>query len=277
MPKETDPFKVMINPPGRRISLGLSELWQYRELLYFLAWRDVKVRYKQTFLGVAWAVLNPVIQMFVWAFIFGRVANLSSNGVPYVLITLSGTLAWNFFSEIVTGSSNSMITNTNLVTKIYFPRELVPLSIVFRALIDFGITLIILGGVLVYFKVPLTPSVFLFPCFVFILILTAIGIGLFSSALSVKYRDVAKIIPYFLQICFFITPVAYLNAAIPGKFQWLYNLNPMAGVIEGVRWSLLHTPVFWPRIAFSGSIGLFLFVAAIFYFKRSEQTFADII
>jgi len=268
---------TIIKPSKGWLSLKLAELWRHRELFYFLAWRDIKVRYKQTILGVAWAVINPVMQMAVWAFVFGKIAKLPSQGIPYVLVTLSGTLVWSYFSEIVNGSSGSLITNTNLITKIYFPRIIIPLSIALRALLDFAIAFLVFMVMALYFKVTPSYLIFVMPFFILTTTLTAVGFGLWVAAVSVKYRDLAKILPYFIQIVFFLTPVAYLNSVIPQKYQWLYYFNPIAGAIEGFRWSLLGTYAFWPRILLSSILALTLFVFGVIYFRGMEKTFADTI
>jgi lipopolysaccharide transport system permease protein len=268
---------IVIKPTKGWVSLRLFDIWQYRELFYFLAWRDIIVRYKQTVLGILWAVLNPLIQMLTWAFIFGKVARLPSEGIPYILITLSGTLIWNYFSEIVNGSSNSVVNNSNLITKVYFPRIIIPLSVVLRGLLDFIIALLISLVIVFYFKITLHLAFFALPLFVILATLIAVGVGLWACAASVKYRDVAKILPYFIQICFFLSPVAYLNSIVPTKYQWLYYLNPMSTVIEGFRWALLGIPISWERLPFSIFIALFLFFSGILYFRRLERDFADVI
>jgi lipopolysaccharide transport system permease protein len=268
---------LIIRPTGNWCNLRLGDLWAYRELFYFLAWRDIKVRYKQTVLGVAWAILNPVMQMLVWAFVFGKVAKLPSDGYPYVLITLSGTLVWSYFSEIVNGSAGSLISNTNLITKIYFPRVIIPLSIALRALLDLGIAMLLMMGLMLYLNI--RPSVWLvtLPLFVINVTCAAVGIGLLTSALSVKYRDVAKILPYFMQIIFFLTPVAYLQSVIPEKYRWIYFLNPLAGGIEGFRWAWLGIPVEWPMIFYSVIYSFVILVIGVIYFRNLEETFADVI
>lgn len=268
---------IVIKPVRGWGLIGLGELWHFRELFYFLAWRDIKVRYKQTALGVAWAILNPLTQMLAWSFVFGKVAKLPSEGIPYILITLTGTLVWNYFSEIVNGSGNSIVNNANLITKIYFPRIIIPLSVVLRALLDFGIALIIAAIVMFYFKITLNITILLLPFFILLATLIAAGVGLWASAISVKYRDVAKILPYLIQLWFFLTPVAYLNSVVPQKYQWVYFLNPISTAIEGFRWALLGIPISWSRIAVSVSMALLIMVSGVLYFKRLEQSFADII
>ncbi|MBI4707550.1 MAG: ABC transporter permease [Candidatus Omnitrophica bacterium] len=277
MKRATIVNKIIIEPTKGWACLKLQELWQYRELFYFLALRDIKVRYKQTFLGVSWALVNPLMQMFVWAFVFGVIAKFPSAGVPYVLITLSGTIAWNYFSEIVNGAGNAMLTNTNLISKIYFPRLIIPLSVVLRALLDFVIASVLLILMIFYFRVQLSLSIIFLPVFIILITLISSGVGLWAAAISVKFRDVGKILPYFIQTIFFLTPVAYLKAAIPQKYLWLYYLNPVAGAIDGLRWVFLGIPFSWNWLFLQVLISVIIFVSGLFYFKRLERTFADII
>jgi len=277
MNENISPATIVIKPTRGWASIKFHELWQYRELFYFLAWRDIKVRYKQTVLGVLWAVLNPLTQMLTWAFIFGKVARLSSGDIPYILVTLTGTLIWNYFSEIVNGSGNSVINSANLVSKIYFPRLIIPLSVVLRALLDFGIAFVMAIIIMFYFRITPHLITLTLPLFILLATVIAVGIGLWASAVSVKYRDVAKILPYFIQLCFFLTPVAYLNSVVPPKYQWIYYLNPMAGAIEGFRWALLGTPMAWDKLAVTSFVALCILISGIFYFKRFERTFADVI
>lgn len=268
---------TVIESTKGRPSLKLRELWRYRELFYFLAWRDIKVRYKQTILGVSWAIFNPLAQMLTWAFLFGKVANLPSAGIPYVLITLTGTSIWNYFSEIVNGSGNSVVNNSNLISKIYFPRLIIPLSVVLRGLLDFSISFLMAIIIMLYFKVTPHLTILTIPIFILLATIIAVGTGLWASAASVKYRDVGKILPYFIQLCFFLSPVAYLNSIVPQKYQWLYYLNPISGVIEGFRWALLNTPISVDRLILSTFLSLFILISGIYYFNRLEKTFADVI
>ncbi len=276
MSKTNHPTKV-IKPLRGLAALGLTDLWRYRELFYFLAWRDIKVRYKQTVFGVGWAVLNPVMQMLVWTFVFGKIAKLPSDGMPYVLVTLSGTLVWSYFSEIVNGAAGSLIANTNLITKIYFPRMIIPLSIALRALLDFFVGVLLLGGMMAWYGKYPAPSIVFLPVFLLAVTLMATGVGLWVAALSVKYRDLAKILPYFIQMVFFITPVAYLRSAIPASYAWVYDLNPLAGTIEGFRWALLGLPFDGGKVLLDLGVCLAVFLSGVFYFRNLERTFADVI
>lgn len=268
---------IVIQPTKGWRSLKLHELWEFRDLFYFLAWRDIKVRYKQTFFGVAWAVFNPLAQMLIWAFLFGKVAKLPSQGMPYILIALTGTLVWNYFSAVVNGCSNSVVSNANLISKIYFPRLIIPLSVILLGLLDFAVAFGV--GILImsyYGVVPHLPFI-MFPVFILLATISALGIGLWAAAVSVKYRDIGKLIPYALQLCFFLTPVAYLGSVLPAKFQRLFYLNPVAGAIDGLRWSLLGMPIALDRLAVSSAVALATFVFGIYYYKRMERTFADVI
>ncbi len=277
MQTENNLKTIIIKPSKGWLSLKLAELWQYRELFYFLAWRDIKVRYKQTVLGIAWAVINPLMQMLVWAFLFGKIAKMPSQGIPYALITLTGTLVWNYFSEVVNGSGNSMITNTNLITKIYFPRLIIPFSIALRALLDLAIAFIVFIFFMFFFKVNPGLRILSLPFFILLITITAVGIGVWVATMSVKYRDVIKLLPYFIQIGFFLTPVAYLTDAIPYKYHWIYYFNPMAGAIEGFRWAVLGIPISLLQIINQTLLAIFILISGLFYFRHFEQTFADVI
>lgn len=258
-------------------TLDIGQLWRFRELFYFLAWRDIKVRYKQTALGILWAIFNPLIKMLTFAFLFGRIARVPSEGIPYILITLTGTLVWNYFSEIVSGSSSSVLDNTNLISKVYFPRLIIPLSVVLRALLDLGIAMVMAAAILLFYRAGIRPALLAFPLFILLITVTASGVGLWASAMSAKYRDVAKILPHFIQIAFFLTPVAYLSSAVPEKFRWLYYLNPVAGAIDGIRWAFLGTGISWGSLSAATAIAGLVFISGLFYYRRLERTFADVI
>lgn len=277
MQREMPEKIIVIEPTKGWRSLKLHELWEFRDLFYYLAWRDIKVRYKQTFFGVAWAVLNPMAQMLIWAFLFGKIARFPSNGLPYILIALTGTLVWNYFSTIVTGCSNSVVNNANLISKIYFPRLIIPFSVILLGLVDFTVAFTVGIFIMMYYQVVPHLQLVVLPVFVLLATVSALGIGLWSSAVGVKYRDIGKLIPYLIQLCFFVTPVAYLGSVIPEKYQWVFYLNPIAGAIDGFRWSLLGMPISWDRLAISSTAALAAFVYGIFYFKRMERTFADVI
>jgi len=279
------PEEVLILRPTRGWSaLNLGDLWRYRELIYFLIWRDVKVRYKQTALGASWAILQPFITMVVFTLLFGRLAKMPSDGIPYPLFSYTGLLPWGLFTKAIGDAGRSMVTNRSMITKVYFPRLSIPLSSVLAGLVDFGLSfLVLIGMILVYNYVPalkyqvvITPAILTLPLFLLLALVTSLGVGLWLSALNVQYRDVNYILPFLTQFWLFITPIAYPASMIPEKWQLLYSLNPMTGVVEGFRWALLgvkEAPS--PMIAISSSIAILLLVTGLFYFRRMERTFAD--
>jgi lipopolysaccharide transport system permease protein len=270
--------ELVIQPTKTFAGLNLKELWEYRELFYFLIWRDVKVRYKQTVLGVGWAVVRPVASMVVFTFIFNKLAGFSADGVPYALFTFSGILAWNFFSEGLTGSSQSLLTNTNLISKVYFPRLIIPSAAVLRGLVDFGIAFVIYVGFMLYYSFAPGWNMLLFPFAVVWGIVASLGVGLWFTAVGVKYRDIAQALPFVVQLLFWITPVGYSSAKIPAKWEVLYWLNPMTGVIESFRYTLLgsaHTPI--NLILLSLTLSIVVFVTGVINFRRMEREFADVI
>src|ERR1700754_2991336 len=245
---------LLITPPNRWIPLQLSELWEYRELLYFLVWRDIKVRYKQTALGAAWAVMQPLFMMLVFSLFFGRLAKLPSDGIPYPVFTFCALIPWQLFANALTESSNSLVGNQNLITKVYFPRLVVPISAVLGGLVDFAIAFVILLGMMLYHGIVQGWAIVTLPGFILLAMLTALGVGLWLSALNVQYRDVRYTINFLVQFWLFATPVAYPSSLIPAKWRVLYGLNPMAGVVEGFRWALLGKaeppgPMLWVSIA----------------------------
>ncbi len=231
--------ELVIEPPKRFSSIDFKELWNYRELFYFLIWRDTKVRYKQTFLGASWAIVRPVLSMVVFTFVFNKLAGFSTSGVPYQLFTFTGILAWNFFSDGITGSSQSLITNSNLITKVFFPRLIIPAAAVLKGLVDFGIAFIIYILFMIYYSFNPGPNILLFPLAIIWEIITSLGIGLWFTAIGVKYRDIAQALPFAIQLLFWITPVGYSSAKIPLKWELIYWLNPMTGVVELFRATLL--------------------------------------
>jgi lipopolysaccharide transport system permease protein len=270
--------ELVIQPSKTFSALHLRDLWEYRELFYFLIWRDVKVRYKQTVLGVGWAIVRPVVSMVVFTFIFNRLAGFSSEGIPYQLFTLSGIMAWTFFSEGITGSSQSLITNTNLITKVYFPRLIIPSAAVLRGLVDFGIGFLIFIGFLVYYSFNPGWQILLFPLATLWGIATSLGVGLWFTAIGVKYRDIAQALPFVVQLLLWVTPVGYSSSKIPAKWEMLYWLNPMTGVVESFRYTLLGK-AYLPThlLIFSIVVCLIVFVSGIFNFRRMEKEFADVI
>lgn len=270
--------KLIISPSQGWISLNLKELWEYRELLYFLVWRDIKVRYRQTAVGILWVVLQPVMIMIVFSVIFGQLAKLPSDNIPYSIFTFTALLPWQLFATAITQSGNSLVSNQNLITKVYFPRLIIPISAVLGGLVDFVISFVILLAMMFYFGIFPGIQILLLPIFLLFVIITAFTIGLWLSALNVQYRDVRYVLPFLTQIWFFITPITYSSNLIPEKWRVLYGLNPMTGVIEGFRWVLLGKEtglgIFTLVSAF---VVLIFLVGGLYYFRRMEKTFADII
>jgi lipopolysaccharide transport system permease protein len=270
--------KTVIEPPRGWLGINIKEVWAYRELLGILAWRDVSVRYKQTVVGIGWAIIQPVMTMVIFTIIFGKFAKLPSDGIPYPLFSFCALLPWNYFAQSLSGSSDSLVGASNLITKVYFPRLVIPLSRVFAGLVDFAISFVILLGLMVWYRVFPGLLVFILPLFIFVAMFTALGLGLWLTALNVKYRDVRFVVPFLVQFWLYASPVAYSTSLVPEKWRWLYGLNPMVGVIEGFRWALLGkaAPNFEMMFA-SFSIVLVMLVSGLFYFRKMEQTFADIV
>jgi len=269
---------LRITPPSRWTPLEFHELWEYRELLYFLIWRDVKVRYKQTALGATWAVIQPFFMMVVFSLFFGRLAGVPSDGIPYPVFTFCALIPWQLFANALTESSNSLVGNQNLITKVYFPRLVVPISAVLGGLVDFAIAFLILIGMMLYYGIVPGIAVVALPGFILLAVSTALGVGLWLSALNVQYRDVRYTINFLVQFWLFATPVAYPSSIIPAKWRVLYGLNPMAGVVEGFRWALLgksSSPgaMLWVSVTV---VAVVLF-GGLYYFRRMEQQFADIV
>jgi|KBSSwiStaDraftv2_1062776.scaffolds.fasta_scaffold63265_2 lipopolysaccharide transport system permease protein len=272
------PDKPVVVIERRALAPDLKELWAYRELLYFFMWRDVKVRYKQTALGVLWVVLQPLLMMLIFAFIFGRVAGVKSDGVGYPLFAYAGLIAWTFFSHAVTASANSVVNSAGLITKVYFPRIIVPVAAVGATMMDFAISFIPLALMMIFWKVRITPYLLLLPIFIIIVVTLALGVGMFMAALNVKYRDVGLALPFMLQLWFFASPIIYPLSLFQGKLRWLLALNPMAGIIDGFRVSLYGYKSFdWPAIGFAAVIAIIFLVFAMYRFKRVERNFADLI
>lgn len=262
------------NPLGKQ----LQDLWAYRELLYFLAWRDFKVRYKQTVLGAAWAVIQPFFTMVVFSIFFGYLGKIPSDGIPYPVFAYCALLPWSLFAYALTESSNSLVNNQSLITKVYFPRLIIPIAPLFVGLVDFGIAFVVLLGMMLFYGIVPGIAAVATPLFVVLAILTALAVGMWLSALNVEYRDVRYTIPFLTQLWLFATPVAYPSSLLPEPWRSLYGLNPMAGVVEGFRWALLgHTRVPGPLIAVSVVAVLVLLIGGLWYFTRMEKTFADVV
>ncbi len=269
---------VILRPSHGWIALNLKELWVFRELIYFLTWRDIKVRYKQTVLGAAWAILQPLINMLVLTFIFGNLAKLSTDNIPRPIFTFTALLPWGLFSKALTDAGRSMLANRSMITKVYFPRLIIPLSSVLGGLLDFLIQFTILLAMMFYYRIVPTSAVWTLPLFLLLSILTAFGFGLWLSALNVLYRDIGYILPFLTQIWMLVTPVAYSATSIPAKWQFLYAVNPMVGVVEGFRWALLGAqPPAVETLLISVLISLALLVSGMYYFRRMERTFADMV
>jgi len=269
---------LIINSKRKLFSLDLSDLIRYRELLFFLTWRDIKVRYKQTLLGVVWALLQPVLTMIVFSIIFGTLAKLPSEGIPYPIFTYTALLPWQLFAFALTNSSNSLVGNQNLVSKVYFPRLIIPVASILPAIVDFAISFIVLLGMLIYYQIPFTLRMLSLPFFLLLAIVSALAIGLWLSALNVEYRDIRYVVPFLTQFWMYATPVAYSSSLIPEKWRLLYALNPLTGVVEGFRWALLGQEGNVGNLVWvSTAIILGLLISGLVYFKRTEDTFADVI
>ncbi len=270
--------RSIIEPPQRWRALDLREVWRYRELLYFLAWRDVKVRYKQTVIGIVWVVLQPVLTMVVFSLIFGFLLSVPTDGEPYPVFSFVALLPWTLFSSALTRSGVSLVIDADLISKIYFPRILLPLAAILSSLVDFGVSFVVLIGILAFYGIVPGPEVLLLPLLLGLSFLTAFAFGSWLSALNVKYRDVTHTIPFVIQLWFFLTPVAYSISLIPERWQFLYSLNPMTGVIEGFRWALLgQEAVPAMSLALSAAIVVLVLVGGLLYFQRTEHEFADVV
>jgi lipopolysaccharide transport system permease protein len=255
----------------------LPELWAYRELLVFLTWRDVRVRYKQAVLGMGWVVLQPLLMTLVFTVFLGVIVRVPSDNVPYPLFAYSGLILWTFFSGATSGSGNSLVGNAHLITKVYFPRVLVPLASILARMVDLLVSLVMLIGLIIYFRAGVYPGLLLAPLLIFLLALLALGLGMWTSALNVKYRDVGLALPVFIQLWMFVSPVVYPLTLVPERWRFVYSLNPLVGIIEGFRAALFGKSFNWPALGTSAIVTLALLVYAGYVFKRREKTFADII
>lgn len=273
-----EPWDTIISPSQGWVPLNLRELRDYHELLYFLIWRNIKVRYKQTVLGGAWAVLQPFLTMIVLSIFFGRLAGIPSEGVPYPIFAYTALVPWTFFANALSQASSSLLEQERLITKIYFPRMLLPLAAVLSGLLDFAIAFILLIGMMLWYGITPTLAIMLVPFFVLMATLTALGAGLWLSALNVQYRDVRYVIPFLVQFWLFISPIAYPSSLVPEPWRALYGLNPVAGVVEGFRWALLgHAPIPAVLLGVSLFTVLAVLVGGLYYFRRMEENFADVI
>jgi len=269
---------AIIQPHTRLFHLDLRAVWDYRELLFFLIWRDVKVRYKQTVIGAAWAILQPLLTMVIFTIVFGTFAKIPSDGLPYSIFAYAALLPWQYFAQAISHSSDSLVSSANLITKVYFPRLIIPLSAAVAPLVDFAIAFVILLGMLVWFGIAPTWGVLALPLFLLLALVTALAVGLWLSTLNVTYRDVRYTIPFLVQFWLYASPVAYPVSLVPEHWRLLYSLNPMAGVIEGFRWALLGkaSPDFGV-MAVSTAVVLALLLGGLVYFTRMERTFADVV
>ncbi len=276
MTSEVDAPVVYLRPPKGWSALNLRDLWLYRELIFFMTWRDIKVRYKQAVLGVSWAILQPLLTMVIFSIIFGNLAKLPSDGINYSLFSYAGLLPWQLFANGLSRASASLVSNSNLLTKVYFPRLIIPLGAVAAALVDFFLACLVMCGLMIYFKVALTWSIFWVIPFALLALVTATSVGVWLSALNVQYRDVQQMVPFLVQAWMYASPVAYSAGLIPsGKWQIVYGLNPMAGVIQGFRWALLGGTPPSNLIFLSTAVVLVILISGLFYFKRMERSFAD--
>ena len=269
---------LIIEPQRGWTSLKLGELWEYRELLYFLAWRDIKVRYKEAALGASWAILQPLLTMLIFSLFFGRLAKVPSDGIPYPLFSFTALVPWTFFVMAVQQSSNSVVGSANLISKVYFPRLAIPVATVLAAMVDFGISFVVLLGMMIYYRRMPTVHALYVPFFVLLAFLASLGVGLWLSALNVKYRDIRYVVPFLLQFWMFASPIVYPTSMLPARWRTLYALNPMVGVVDGMRWSLLGTHTApGPVIAVSALTTLLFALGGAMYFRKMENRFADIV
>jgi lipopolysaccharide transport system permease protein len=275
---ETVEHEVVILPPAGWIPVNLREIWEYRELLYFLTWRDIKVRYKQTMIGAAWAIIQPFFMMVVFSLVFGHLAKIPSDGIPYPIFVYCALLPWQLFAHALGESSNSLVANERLITKVYFPRLVIPIAAVCGGLVDFTISFVVLLGLIAYYGVVPGVAIVTLPLFVLLAVLTALAVGLWLSALNVQYRDVRYTLVFLTQFWLFATPVAYPSSLVPAPWRPLYGLNPMAGVVEGFRWALLgkaEGP--GPLLAVSVTVLIVVLIGGAHYFARMEDRFADVV
>jgi lipopolysaccharide transport system permease protein len=269
---------VRIRPSKGWVSLKLREVWEYRELLYFLTWRDVKVRYKQTALGAAWAIIQPFFTMVVFSLFFGRLAKMPSDGLPYPIFSYAALVPWTFFASGLGQASNSLVGSANLIKKVYFPRLTIPIATVISGAVDFGLAFVVLLGMMLYYGIYPTVNVVWLPLFLLLAVVASLGVGLWLSALNVQFRDVRYVVPFITQFWMFATPIAYPSTLLDEPWRTLYGLNPMVGVVEGFRWALLGTATSpGPIIAASALAALVILVGGAYYFRRMEKTFADVV
>jgi lipopolysaccharide transport system permease protein len=277
---QTTEIPMIVLRPARGWSLiNLRDLWMYRELIFFMTWRDLKVRYKQTVLGVGWAVLKPFMTMVVFSVFFGNLAKMPSDGVPYPIFSFTGLLPWELFATALAIASRSLVANGHMITKIYFPRIILPLSSILAGVVDFLIAFVILIGMMVFYRIMPTPAVWTLPLFLLLALITALGVGLWLAALNVLYRDINYITPFLTQFWLFITPIVYPASMLPDRWQFIYALNPMTGVVEGFRWAMLGGDQAAPgmTLLISSVVAVILLISGLLFFRRTERLFADMV
>jgi lipopolysaccharide transport system permease protein len=268
---------ALIKSEEAGVQLNLAELWHSRELLYFLTLRDIKVRYKQTLMGLAWVIIQPLTTMLIFTLVFNRFVRLDAGALPYPLFALSGLLLWLFFANAVTNSTNSLVSNANLITKVYFPRLFIPAAAVGAGLVDLGVSFLLLVVLVFYYGVTLTVNILLLPLFILLMTLLALGVGLLSAALTVKYRDLRHALPFLIQLWMFASPVIYPTSIVPARWRWLLTINPVAGIIEGFRAALTGQPFNWPHAGVAAAISFALLIFSVYVFRKFEDTFADVV
>ena len=268
---------IVIEPARRWVAIKFRDLWEYRELLYFLMWRDIKVRYKQTVLGATWAIIQPLVTMIVFTYFFGILARVPTDGIPYPIFFYTGLLIWTFFSNAVSTGANSLVGNTNLITKVYFPRLIIPSASVGAGLMDFAIASFLLVGLLIYYDFPVTLSYLMLVPVILVTTLFALGMAVWLSALNVRYRDIRYALPFVMQIWLFVSPIIYPASLVPEQWRWILALNPMTGIIEGFRSALFDKEIHWWSLGYSTLFTLGLFVYASYSFRRMEKKFAEYI
>jgi lipopolysaccharide transport system permease protein len=268
---------ITITPSRGWVALDLADIWAHRELLYFLTWRDIKIRYKQTALGAIWAVIQPLFPMLIFTLFFGRLAKIPSDGIPYSVFAYAALLPWTYFASAVGNSSTSVIGSSNLITRVYFPRMIIPAAAVLAALVDFAIAFVLLGALMIWHHIPPTASLFMLLPLIALVTLLSLGFGLLLAGLTVKYRDLRYALPFLIQLWMFATPVIYPASLVPAKWRWVLALNPLTGVIEGFRSALFARPFEWNSLAFSVAFAFVMLIFAAYVFRRQERVFADLI
>ncbi|MCM8809508.1 MAG: ABC transporter permease [Candidatus Omnitrophica bacterium] len=270
--------KTIIKPKKRLEAIDLKEIYEYRELLFFLIWKDIKVKYKQTIFGIGWAILQPLFMMTIFTIFFGKFAKIPSDNIPYPIFSYTGLIVWSYFANSLIFATNSVVEHQKIITKIYFPKILLPLSSVLSHLVDFFFSFIVLVIFLIFYKIPITKNLIYFPIFLFIAVITSFSVSLYLSALNVYYRDIRYVMNFLIQVWFFLSPIVYPVSVIPEKFRLIYSLNPMVGVIEGTRWSLIGKEISSLNIMWLSLIIIFIFfIVGFYFFKNMERTFADVV